>query len=81
MLFQNRVAWHNEYFKLKEYELQKDFLTILLSGSLMAELPSPFPEERSFIISKNRGAPRNLNKQALLFPTLLHLDHPYLIFP
>ena len=29
MLFRNRVAWHIEYFKLKEYELQKDFLTIL----------------------------------------------------
>ena len=76
MLFRNRVPWHIDYFKLKEYELHRPSSKVGYK-TLMWELPSPHPKEQSFIISEDRGAPKNLNKQALLFPPFLHLIHPY----
>lgn len=82
-LHQNMAPWHIEYIKLKKFEkhhIQEEFYTFPWNKStIMWEMPSLYPEERSLLISEDEGMERNLNYCGLLyFPQyIIHLAHTF----
>lgn len=62
-LLQNMASWHIEHFKLKEWETTSAGRILWPSPeagykTLKFEVPSLHPEERSVLISGDRGTPR-----------------------
>ena len=68
MLPQNMAPWRTEYFKLKKFEGGRSlspspcspFFPETGHKALIWEVPSPYLEKRSILISQNKGKPRRI---------------------